>query len=122
MALRTAEVLVSLAEGWLWIGAASALAFVLIVGRLDPAARGAWAFRPLLAPGVMLLWPLVWWRAARMTAAEDRWRARHRPPLAAQRALALAMAAAVVAALALGWAIRQTPPQEAAPVLLEAPR
>jgi len=110
MALRTAEVLVSLAEGWLWIGAASALAFVLIVGRLDPAARGAWAFRPLLAPGVMLLWPLVWWRA------------RHRPPLAAQRALALAMAAAVVAALALGWAIRQTPPQQAAPVLLEAPR
>lgn len=121
MSLRTAELLVSLAEGWLWIGAASALVFVLIVGRLDPAARGAWAFRPLLAPGVMLLWPLVWWRAARTLGGED-WRARHRPPLAAQGALALAMAAALVAALALGWAIRQTPPTGAAPVLLEAPR
>lgn len=35
---------------------------------LQPAARGAHAFRPLLLPGLAALWPLVawrWWRAHR---------------------------------------------------------
>ena len=41
-------------------GAAVAIAFVLVgVDRVDPAARGAIAFRPLLLPGAALLWPLV---------------------------------------------------------------
>jgi hypothetical protein len=31
---------------------------------VDPAARGAYAFRPLLLPGLVLLWPLVAWRWA----------------------------------------------------------
>jgi hypothetical protein len=38
------------------------------IERLDAGSRGAYAFRPLLLPGVALLWPLVawrWWRAAR---------------------------------------------------------
>ena len=42
------------------IGAASALVFLLWgLDRIDPAARGAYAFRPLLIPGIVLLWPLV---------------------------------------------------------------
>jgi hypothetical protein len=42
------------------IGLAVALAFVLVgLDRIDPAARGALAFRPLLLPGATLLWPLV---------------------------------------------------------------
>ncbi len=42
------------------IGAVVALAFVLIgFDRVDPAARGAYAVRPLLLPGLTLLWPLV---------------------------------------------------------------
>jgi hypothetical protein len=32
--------------------------------RCTPAARGAYAFRLLLLPGLMLLWPLVLWRWA----------------------------------------------------------
>ncbi len=49
-------------------GAAVAFAFVLVgVDRVDPAARRAIAFRPLLLPGAALLWPLV---LARWIAAE----------------------------------------------------
>lgn len=42
------------------IGAAVAALFLLIgLDRIDPAASGAYAFRPLLIPGIVALWPLV---------------------------------------------------------------
>ncbi len=55
------------------IGLVVALAFLLIgLDRVDAAAHGAYTFRPLLLPGLVLLWPLVllrWaileWRAHR---------------------------------------------------------
>jgi hypothetical protein len=51
------------------IGLGVGVAFLALgVERLDPAARGAYAFRPLLLPGLALFWPLVawrWWRASR---------------------------------------------------------
>lgn len=48
---------------WLAIGLVVGLWFTLFaIGRIDPAARGAYAFRPLLLPGLMLLWPVVIWR------------------------------------------------------------
>lgn len=58
------------------IGLAVAIAFLLAaLDRIDPAAHGAWAFRPLLVPGLVLLWPLVAWRwytfARRNPAAEQ---------------------------------------------------
>ena len=49
-------------------GAAVAAVFIVVgVDRVDPAARRAIAFRPLLLPGAALLWPLV---LARWIAAE----------------------------------------------------
>ena len=49
------------------LGAAVALAFLTVgIERVDPAARGAHAFRPLLVPGLVLLWPLVLWRWRRL--------------------------------------------------------
>jgi hypothetical protein len=55
-----AEFLVSVAT---WYGAAGlvvAFAFLVVgIDRIDPNARGVYAFRPLLVPGVVLLWPLV---------------------------------------------------------------
>jgi hypothetical protein len=42
------------------IGGVVALGFVLVgIDRVDPAARGAYLVRPLLLPGLTLLWPLV---------------------------------------------------------------
>ena len=49
------------------LGAAVALAFLTAgIERVDPAARSAYAFRPLLLPGLTLLWPLVLWRWRRL--------------------------------------------------------
>ena len=50
--------LVHLATIYLAIGAIVATAFLFIgIDQVDPAARGSYAFRPLLLPGVTLLWP-----------------------------------------------------------------
>ena len=41
-------------------GLAVAAVFLLWgIDRIDPAASGAYAFRPLLIPGIVLLWPAV---------------------------------------------------------------
>lgn len=58
-----AAVVVELGLGWLAVGAVLGMAFLLFgIERVDPAARGAHAMRPLLLPGLALLWPLVAWR------------------------------------------------------------
>jgi hypothetical protein len=51
-------------------GLAVALAFLLWgIDRVDEAAHRAWLVRPLLAPGLILLWPIV---AARWIVLERR--------------------------------------------------
>jgi hypothetical protein len=53
----------SLAWAYGLVGALVALAFLAVgIERIMPAARGAYAFRPLLLPGLVLLWPVVVWR------------------------------------------------------------
>jgi hypothetical protein len=50
---------------WIYagIGAVVALAFLVWgMDRVDPAAEGAYAVRPLLLPGLILLWPVVAFR------------------------------------------------------------
>jgi hypothetical protein len=55
-----AAALVDLATIYAGLGLVIGFAFILFaVDRIDPAARGAIAFRPLLLPGCVLLWPLV---------------------------------------------------------------
>lgn len=62
-----AELIVWAVKGYLGIGLAVAGLFLLVgIERVDASARGAYAFRPLLIPGLTLLWPLVLrrWRGA----------------------------------------------------------
>ncbi len=62
-----AESIVSIAMGYGVIGLAIAAAFLSVgIGRIDDSARGVYAFRPLLIPGIVLLWPLVAWRWYRL--------------------------------------------------------
>jgi hypothetical protein len=102
------------------VGGVVALAFLAFgLGRVTPGARGAFAFRPLLAPGLALLWPLVlwrWWRLARARPAGPgrRYRATHR---LVWMVLAVLLPLALLAALSL----RQAGPLEAAPVRLAPP-
>ena len=116
-----AALVLDVAQGYAMIGIAVAAIFVLWgIGRVAPDARGAWTFRPLVVPGVILLWPLVlsrWWTIARGENAA----ARHRPPRRTQDLLALVLAIAIPVMLALGLLIRQDGPNERAAVMIAPP-
>ncbi len=48
---------------WAGIGLIVAAAFLLYgFDKVDPGAHDAYAVRPLLIPGLVLLWPVVIWR------------------------------------------------------------
>jgi hypothetical protein len=55
-----AAAIVHAVMAYLAAGLVPALVFVLWgIDRIDPSAHGAYAFRPLLLPGLVLLWPAV---------------------------------------------------------------
>ncbi len=62
--MTAALAMVAIVKAYLATGAVVALAFLALGMRSDPAARGAYAFRLLILPGLILLWPLVIWRWA----------------------------------------------------------
>ncbi len=116
-----ALLIVRIGQGYCLAGALAAVAFLAFgLSRVAPGARGAYAFRPLLLPGLVLLWPLVlwrWWRLARPpggTSLGRRYGGTHR---AVWTVLAVALPLLLLAALAL----RQGGPLEAAPVRLAEP-
>jgi hypothetical protein len=72
--MQVAELIVRIVQIYAVIGFAAAVAFLTIgIERIDPVARGAFVFRILLVPGIVLLWPLVLWRwRALLRAGETR--------------------------------------------------
>lgn len=65
MSLGAAQALLQFATLYGAVGFGVGVAFLFFgLERCEPAARGAYGFRPLLLPGLMLLWPLVLWRWA----------------------------------------------------------
>lgn len=69
MSVLWAQRLVELLAAYCLLGLLFAIPFVIVgVGRIDPAARSApWAFRLLILPGTVALWPLLAWRWLRGT-------------------------------------------------------
>lgn len=71
-----AALLVELCMLYAGIGLVLGVAFLTLgIARVDPAARGVPAMRPLLLPGIVLLWPLVawrWWALERACRARGR--------------------------------------------------
>jgi hypothetical protein len=111
-----ARIIVDIAELYAVIGAVVAVWFLLLrLDAIDPTAHGAYAFRPLLIPGLMLLWPLVLLRCAgRLSANARRLRRKH---------FRIWMVLSVVLPLLLfgAVALRQNGPTEAAPVRIAPP-
>lgn len=55
-----AEWLIMIAKGYAALGAVVAAAFVFVgLDRIDSSSHGSYSFRPLIVPGLILLWPLV---------------------------------------------------------------
>lgn len=118
----SAAAIIMAAQIYTLIGAGVAALFLTIgMDRIDEDARGAYAFRPLLIPAILLIWPLVIWRWLREETGTARWQARHSPPLAAHGVAAVLMALVVIVTLATAFAIRQSWPNDIAPVQLTAP-
>lgn len=120
--METAELILDLASWWGWIGLVVGAAFLTFgIDRIDENARGAYVFRPLLLPAVILIWPLVLWRWAVLETGSDFWPNRHRPPRRAHRFAALGFVIIIPVVILAGLAIKQTWPEAFEPVLLEAP-
>nr|WP_239479756.1 hypothetical protein [Actibacterium sp. 188UL27-1] len=98
------------------------VAFLFIgIDRIDEDARGAYIFRPLLVPAILLIWPLVLWRWYVLEAGREIWSKHYRPPRASHLVAAILMAAGIGTALFLGLSNRQTWPADIAPERLSAP-
>ncbi|WP_420414984.1 hypothetical protein [Roseibium sp.] len=73
--MQTAELLIEIGLYYLYCGGAVAAIFLVIgIERVEPSAQGSYAFRPLLIPGICLIWPLVlyrWFHLEREKEAEE---------------------------------------------------
>ncbi len=117
--MEFAEALVIVMQAWGTIGALVAAVFLTIgIDRIDADARGAYIFRPLLIPGVLLIWPLVLWRWWRIETEASAWAERYRPVRASYGVAVIAMSIGIVAIVVVGLSVRQTWPADAAPVQL----
>ena len=109
------------AIGYAGFGLFVAVAFILAgLERVHPAAHSAWTFRPLLIPGLALLWPYVllrWRRGATRPAAVAGQRSQRRRHFQVW----LAIAAIPPLILLTGLALRQSSPADAPPLLLTPP-
>lgn len=114
-----AQALVMGMQTWGIIGAIVAAVFLTIgMDRIDEDARGAYIFRPLLIPGVLLIWPLVLWRWWQIEAQAAGWAPRYRAARAWYGPAVIAMSIAIVTIICAGLSVRQTWPADAMPVQL----
>lgn len=112
-------ILITIGTWYLYAGGAVAVWFIPFgIGRLDENAEGAWIFRPLLIPGVLLIWPLILWRCVVLRNGEERLD-RHTMPRIRQERATLVFACAVPLIILLALSVRQDPDALPGPVLLE---
>ena len=120
--MNQAELILFSVKVWGWIGMAIALPFLTFgIDQVDEDARGAYVFRLLLIPGILVIWPLVLWRWYKLMAGTDAWSPRYRPRRKAHQWIAVTMAVAIVVVMVVGLSIRQTWPSNIEPVRLSPP-
>ena len=119
--MDVAQAIVLALQVWGIVGALVAVIFLTIgIDRIDEDARGAYVFRPLLIPGVLIIWPLVLWRWWQIEVENTPWAARYRPVRAPHGPFVIAMSIGIVVIVITGLSIRQTWPADAVPVQLSA--
>lgn len=120
--MNAAELLLVIVKWWGTIGAVVALAFLTFgMDRIDEDADGAYIFRPLLIPGILLIWPLVLWRWYCLAFDTDHWARRYKPRRENHKAFAYAMPIAIILILVAGLSVRQEWPADIAPERIAAP-
>ncbi len=120
--MMNAMTILGLVELWAGVGALVALVFLTIgIDRIDEDARGAYVFRPLIFPGVVLLWPLVLWRWWVLETGRDRWTLRHAPPRRAHARVWLVLGVVIPAIFVVALVLRQSWPANYAPQRIAPP-
>lgn len=120
--MNEAELILLAVKIWAGVGACVTVAFLTFgIDRIDEDADGAFVFRPLIVPGIILIWPLVLWRWSALARGHEDWSARHHPHRRSHHWIALAMPIAIVAIIGAGLSVRQTWPGDIAPTRLAAP-
>jgi len=118
----TATTLLLIANIWGVIGLSVAAVFVLWgVDRIDPNARGAYVFRPMIIPGVVLLWPLVLWRWWTLERGATQWENRHTPTRAAHAWVGVLLALLIPLIFAAAHLVRREWPSDRRPEQIAAP-
>lgn len=114
--METAAFLIEAVRWWGIAGAVVAIVFLAIgIDRVEPNARGSYIFRPMLIPGIVLLWPIVLWRWAVLETGRDQWLLRHAPPRRAHGRVWLVLGVMIPLLLAAGLALKQEWPADYAP-------
>lgn len=114
--MSTAAAILYYAGVWIAIGALISTVFLTIgIDRLDEDAQGAYVFRVLLVPALLLIWPAVLWRWYILERGRDEWPKRHTPPRDAHFWVAILFAVSIPCIILLGLSQRQTWPSDFAP-------
>lgn len=99
-----------------------ALAFLTIgIDRIDEDAREAYVFRPLLIPGILVIWRLVLWRWDLYETGTGPWPARYDPPRKSDLGVGLILPIGIVVNIGTGLLVRQTWPADFEPILTSPP-
>lgn len=114
--MNEAEAILFFLKIWMIIGAVIAVVFLTIgIDRIDEDAQGAYVFRPLLVPALLVIWPLVLWRWFVLETGSDRWQNRHNPPRNAHFWVSIIFAISIPAIIIVGLAQRQVWPADFTP-------
>ncbi len=120
--METAATVVGWARTYALIGFCVAAVFLFWgIERIAHGARGSWVFRPLLIPGVVLIWPIVLWRWASLEFGWDDWRGRYSPARKLPGMMWAALAILIPVIFFGALVLRQNGPLERPAVLLEPP-
>ena len=114
--MTTGEAIVFGVQIWGGIGLFVAALFLFIgIDRIDEDAQGAYVFRPLLIPGIMLIWPLVLWRWWQIESGTAAWLPRYQPVRQGHGVAIVIMSIVIVVAFVTGMSVRQTWPEDFVP-------
>ncbi|MGI9407139.1 MAG: hypothetical protein ACR2O4_12285 [Hyphomicrobiaceae bacterium] len=117
--METVTAILMFARWWLTIGAVVALVFLTIgIDRIDENARSSYIFRPLLVPGVLLIWPIVLWRWIVLERNGAQCPGRYKPQRRTHGQLWLVFSILIPAIFAGALLVRQTWPEQAPAVRL----
>ncbi|MEP3232292.1 MAG: hypothetical protein ABJN04_13450 [Hyphomicrobiales bacterium] len=114
--MNQAEVILYGLQIWLTIGAVIAVVFLTVgIDRIDEDAQGAYVFRPLLVPAVLIIWPLILWRWYILESGKDAWDKRHKSPRNAHFWVAILFVVAIPSIMVAGLSLRQQWPADFTP-------